>query len=102
LFYLLNFCCEFTRFHKVIFEENKSFTWGLVVNLNDPWRKWKVFEVHSGKQAEALKIKKGWKIISVNNEKLNQDNYESIKNILMKGLKVEIIFGIPKVIICFL
>jgi hypothetical protein len=56
--------------------------------------KWKVRKVRSRKQAEALKIQTGWKIISVNNEKLNEDNYENIKNILMEGRKVEITFGI--------
>jgi len=80
-------CCTVTL------EDSKIDPWGVKVNFNNEWKEWKIVKVTPEKQGYALGIKKHWKIICVNDEEINEENWQKIKIILQEGGKMKIKFA---------
>jgi len=80
-------------FRTVTLEDSNSYPWGMSVNFNAIWKKWQITKSSPGKQANTLGIQKDWKIISVDDDDLNEENWKKIEDKLKLGKKMKIKFA---------
>merc|ERR1719499_2193968 len=86
--------CTIKDIHFQSHEENK---WGMCMNFDHPWKKWKVTEVVKGCQGETNGLQCGWRVIQLNvNDKtlvLNDKTKTEIKENLIAGNECVITFA---------
>ena len=56
--------------------------WGSLISSNDHWNNWRIIYVVEGGQMYRLGMRVGWKIIAVNDEKLNASNVHELQQII--------------------
>lgn len=81
------FCVRRRRRNEVdfIFEAHTQNPWGYAVNFEDHWATWCITRICSKQQAKKLGVRMGDKLIMVDGKLLNNDNYLSIKELLLDG-----------------
>jgi len=67
------------------FQSNTDKPWGAAVGFGAKPGKWKITRLTEGAQFYERGVRKGWRVIKVNDVEVNQKNKDDIKEILRKG-----------------
>ena len=93
---------NFEKLYSKTFVDHAKLDWGCEFNFRpmfcSHWKVWEVTKVLKGKQAEALGVKAGWKIKSINGTKITAANYEEIAVQIVGGKHCEIMFEEPVIL----
>jgi len=74
------------------FQSNKSQPWGAAVGFGAKPDKWKITRLTDGAQFHQRGVRKGWRVIKVNDIEVNEKNKDAVKTILRKGQACTITF----------
>lgn len=67
------------------FSPNSIDPWGCTFNTANSWSEWIIINVDEGKQAERIGVKIGDKIVAVNGEPIDDQNYSYLHDLLVQG-----------------